>query len=156
MRRSTFRQEAHVEHLVRLVQDELGDAREIEVAAVEVIEEAPGGPHDDVAAFAQRVGLRVERHATVDGRDRQAALASDGQVVGDLHAQLARRCDHERLSGLQVAVDPMQQRQPEREGLAGPGAGLPDHVGALERHGQSQLLDGEGMDDVLLGQGVHE
>jgi hypothetical protein len=46
-------------------------------------------------------------------------------------------------------LDALQQRDAERERLAGAGTGLADDVVAAERDGQRQRLDGKGFDDAL-------
>jgi hypothetical protein len=51
-------QEAHVEHVVRLVEHQVLDAVELERAPLQVVEEAAGGGHDDVRAPAQGADLR--------------------------------------------------------------------------------------------------
>ncbi|WP_233510501.1 hypothetical protein [Actinomadura craniellae] len=51
-------------------------------------------------------------------------------------------------------LDPLEQRDAERQGLAGSGAGLADDVVAAERDGQGELLDGERVDDALGREGI--
>ena len=46
--------EAHVEHAIRLVEDEVGDAFEARVALLHEIEEAPRSRHEDIVATARR------------------------------------------------------------------------------------------------------
>jgi hypothetical protein len=59
-------QEAHVEHLVGLVEDQLGDVRQVEVAPVEVVEQPPGRADHDVDAAAQGLDLLVVADPAVD------------------------------------------------------------------------------------------
>ncbi|WP_245974072.1 hypothetical protein [Thermomonospora umbrina] len=51
-------------------------------------------------------------------------------------------------------LDPLQQRDAERERLAGARAGLADDVVPAEPDGQGQGLDGERVDDALGLEGV--
>ncbi|TKJ19109.1 hypothetical protein A6V29_10450 [Blastococcus sp. CCUG 61487] len=158
-------QEAQVEHLVGLVEDEHLDLAEDQVAALRQVEQPAGGADDDLDALLQRLDLRLERAAAVDGLDAHAALgAGGGQVAGDLHAQLAGGDDDQRLRDAVATLgrrgDALQQRDAEAEGLAGAGAGLTDEVVAGQRQREGELLDGEGAGDAGVGQrgddvGVH-
>ena len=91
-----IRQEAHVEHPVRLVEHEHLQVRQADRALLDVIEQAAGTGDDDLDAGAQFLYLRVHGHAAVD-RDaahvRLAAQVGNGGV--DLLCQLARRGDDE-------------------------------------------------------------
>ena len=125
----------------------------------------PGRADDDLDALLQRLDLRLERAAAVDGLHADAALgAGGGEVAGDLHAQLTGGDDDQRLRDAVAALgrrdDALQHRDAEAEGLAGAGAGLADEVVAGQRQREGQLLDGEGAGDPDLGQrgddvGVH-
>ena len=112
------------------------------------VEQAAGRADDDVDALLQRLDLRLEGAAAVDGLDADLAHAARGlEVLGDLDAQLAGRDDDERLRGagraLVLALDALQQRDAEAERLAGAGAGLADEVLAGQRDRQRHRLDGE-------------
>ena len=125
----------------------------------------PGRADDDLDALLQRLDLRLERAAAVDGLHADAALgAGGGQVAGDLHAELTGGDDDQRLRDAVATLgrrdDALQHRDAEAEGLAGAGAGLADEVVAGQRQRERQLLDGEGAGDPDLGQrgddvGVH-
>ncbi len=149
-------EEAHVEHLVGLVQHQLGDVREVEVASVEVVEQTPGGADDHVDAALERLDLLLVGDAPVDADRGEPQRLADGEVLVHLVGELARRGDHQRLRRLLRRVDPLQQRQAERQRLARPGPGLADQVVAVERQGQRQLLDREGVGDALVGQRIAE
>ena len=150
-------QEAQVEHLVGLVEDEDLDLAEDQVALLGQVEQPAGGADDDLDALLQRLDLRLERAAAVDGLHADAALgAGGGEVAGDLDAQLAGGDDDQRLRDAVAALgrrdDALQHRDAEAEGLAGAGAGLADEVVAGQRQRQGQLLDGEGAGDADVGQ----
>ncbi len=100
-------------------------------------------------AAPQRPDLVIHRGAAVDGHDVQVrALRVLVERLGDLHRQFARRHQHERARpaaiGLQVAQQPIEQRQRERGRLAGPGRGLAEHVAAREQHRNRFTLNGCG------------
>src|SRR5208337_869748 len=58
--------EAHVEHLVGLVEDEELDARDVEGAAAQVVEDASGRAYDHVHAGPEAPQLLAHRGAAVD------------------------------------------------------------------------------------------
>ena len=60
-------QEAHVEHLVSLVEDERAHVGEVERAAVEVVDQPARRPDDDVHAALERCGLLLVGRSAVDG-----------------------------------------------------------------------------------------
>jgi hypothetical protein len=119
-------QEAHVSHLVGLVQHGDLDVVELAGATLDQVGEPARGGHDDLDAAPERVHLTVVRHAADGGLQEDADRAAQRhQRVGDLHGQLARRHQDQGLGvvreGAAALRDAGQQRQPEREGLAGAG-----------------------------------
>ncbi len=155
-------QEAQVEHLVGLVEDEGADLRQVELALAGQVEQTARGADDHVDALLEGLDLGLVRPAAVDGEHADVAhLAGGQQVVGDLLAELAGRDDDQRLRGVgqlpglgpacldvREDGDALQQRQAETERLAGAGLGLSDDIGAGERYGERHLLDGEGGRDA--------
>ena len=144
--------EAHVEHLVGLVEHDRVDVLEAERAAVEVVDGAARRRDDDVDAPREPVELGRDRLAAVDRHDPDAEpLAVLVDRLGDLHRELAGRREHERRrpgalpvaggaagldrsAGRASLVEPdgeaLEDRQRERGGLAGPGGRLGEEVGA--------------------------
>ena len=91
--------EAHVEHLVGLVEHEEPQAAEVEGALLEVVHDPAGGADDDVDAAAQRRQLDAVPLAAVD-RQHVHAGQVDGVLLerlGHLDRQLAGRREHQRL-----------------------------------------------------------
>ena len=142
-------QEAHVEHLVGLVEHERTDVRQVEAATVEVVEESSRCADDDVHAGLQRLRLLLVGGAAVHGDGTDAECAADAEVLVDLDAQLAGGDDDEGLGAARRHVDALQEGEAEGERLAGAGAGLTDQVGPGEGHRQRHRLDGERMGDAL-------
>src|SRR5690606_33720222 len=141
--------EAHVEHPVRLVEHEDLDAREVEAAAVEVVEQAAGRGDDDVHAAPERLELRPDPDTAVDGEAVERGLLAGGpDGLRDLERELARRGDDERAdgpgAGARRADEPVEQREDERGGLTGAGLGAADEVAAFGRGGDRRGLDGGG------------
>jgi hypothetical protein len=91
-------EEAEVEHLVGLVEHDLGRVRQVEQALVVEVDEAARGADDDLRAGLQLVDLALVRLAAVDRDDaRRAVLGEHVHVLVDLDGQLAGRHDDERL-----------------------------------------------------------
>ncbi len=155
-------QEAQVEHLVGLVEDQALDVLEAQLLLARQVQQAARGADDHVDALLQGLHLRLIGPAAVDRGDADVAHLAGGQeVVGDLLAQLARRDDDEGLRGVGQGLgrraarldvggdgDALEERKAEAQRLAGAGLGLADHVRAREGHGERQLLDREGVGDA--------
>ena len=95
-------QEAEVEHLVGLVEDERSrPGRELQVALLREVEQAAGGADDDVDALLERLDLRLVGAAAVDRRATRTPRMRPARLRGlrDLDAQLAGRDDDEGLGG---------------------------------------------------------
>ncbi len=89
--------EAHVEHLVGLVEHEDLGARQDDAALVHVLDEAAGRGDEDVDAAAHGRDLRPVRDAAVHQGDGQVHVAAVGlEALRDLRRQLARRRQDER------------------------------------------------------------
>ena len=143
--------EAHVEHLVGLVQHEDGDRVERQRLPPQVIEHAPGGADDDVGAAIEGADLLHHRCAAIHRHDGESAAA--GVLVhrlGDLHGKFARRHQHHAprpgastLFGgtrLDVVAEPLNQGQRESGRLAGAGCRLREQVAAGENQGNRLAL----------------
>ncbi len=162
------RQEAQVEHLVGLVEDQAPDVLQVQLLLPGEVEQPARGADDHVDTLLQGVDLGLVGPAAVDREDAHVAhLARGQQVVGDLRAQLAGGDDDERLrgvgevlglgaSGLDVGGDgdALEEREAEAQRLAGAGLGLADDVRARKGHGKRHLLDGEGGGDADGLQGL--
>ena len=69
-------QEAHVEHPVRLVEDEDFQVRKVDRSLVDMVEQPAGAGDDDLDAGAQFLDLRVHAHAAVDRAAAQFRVAA--------------------------------------------------------------------------------
>src|ERR1019366_8672094 len=135
-----FASEAHRQHLVGFVEHEDTDAARVERLLAQVIEHAAGRAADDLRAALERLDLLAHRRAAVDGDDLDTLVLTDLlDLAADLERELARRAEHQRLHRLDrrphQAID---DRQPERRGLAGSGSSLNDEAAPLG----SRLEDG--------------
>jgi len=137
--------EPHVEHLVRLVEDDDLDGVEPEAAAGQVIDGPARGRDDDVDAAPQAAELLADRLTAVDGKDTDAKVATiAGEGLGDLHRQLAGRDEHDgRCAAVRRTTDleRLQHRQGESSRLAGPGRGLGEQIPSGQQRRDRLTLD---------------
>ncbi len=145
--------EAHVGHLVGLVQDGDRDPVQPAVAAVYEVLEPAGRRDDDLGTGAQRARLAADRHPADHRGEPQAQRAGvGGERVGDLLGQFPGGHEDEghRLLGLgPLPVDTGQHGQAEGEGLARPRAPAAQDVPAGQRVRQRRRLDRERLGDAL-------
>ena len=134
------RAEPHVEHPVGLVEDQELDLRKRERAAGDQVLQAPGCGDQDVRA-ACLTRLLDQPCAAVDRGDAQRASVGDRtNVLDDLLGQLPRGRQDQRRGPGAVAGDPVDQRDPEGQRLAGPGGGFGEHVATGENIADHQAL----------------
>ena len=152
--------EAHVEHFVGFVENEVGNVRQIHFSAVDEIDDSAGRSDDDVDAFVERAHLDGDRRAAVDGQDSDSRKAAEGgHFIGNLHGQFSRRCEDDRLDVARLFRDVLQDRDAERGCLSRTGPGLADDVGItvhekrdrfdLDRRRVRETFGFEGIDDVF-------
>ena len=129
---STCGQEAHVGHAVGFVDDHDLEAVELDLLAVDEVDQAAGGGDDRLDAVGEGLDLLVHVGPAVDG-DHPAAdgVGQRGEHVVHLERELAGGHEHEAagLAGLGL-VEPLEEREAEGEGLARAGLGLAAHVAA--------------------------
>jgi hypothetical protein len=120
--------EAHVEHLVGLVEHDRGQLAEHQHAAIEMIAQPARRTDDDVHALAQRMRFAPRIHAADARRDASAGIGvQPGQLALDLERELAgRRHDQGARGGRRreprlVAEQSGREREPERNGFSGAG-----------------------------------
>ncbi len=134
--------EAEVEHLVGLVEDDVARRGQHQRAAAHQVHHPPDRGDDDVGAGAQLRLLRADRGAAEDGDDLDVeVLGHRAQCLGHLDAELAGRRHHDRLDLVVLRIEVLQQRQAEGRRLAGAGLRLADHVVAAEQLRDRLLLD---------------
>ena len=119
--------EAHVQHLVGLVEHEDLDLVETDRTLLNVVDETSGRRDEDVDAPHETVDLRTDRNAAEDrGGDEAEVLAVDAETLGDLAREFPRRRQDQGAAGVALGPDAllgeaMQDRQGERGGLTGAG-----------------------------------
>ena len=150
--------EAHPQHLVGLVQDEVAHVVELERALVNEVDDAPGSADDDLGAALERADLGAVWGTAVDGHHLQSAGAgshiSDG--LGALERELAGGGQNECLNDVVARIDGVEQRKPEGRRLAGSGLGDAHDVAAGQQNGDRLLLDGGGGHEAHVGDGLEQ
>ena len=136
--------EAHAQHLVGLVEDQVLQRRQVERPLLQVVDHAAGRADDDVGAAPQGRQLRTVGLTAVDGQHVQAldAVRVAAEGLGDLQHQLAGGSEHQCLGRRAARVDRGQDRQRESGRLAGAGLRQPDEVTSLDEDRDRALLDG--------------
>ena len=138
-------QKAHIEHAVRLVEDENFNPRQIDEALVIQVIEPPGRRDEDIDAGFQRRDLRplldaAEEHARVKGK----ALSQGAEVFENLQRELPRRRQHEgarRFPPPGLLRKQRQDRHGKRRGLAGSRLRAAEQVAPREHLRDGFLLD---------------
>ena len=135
--------EAHLEHLVGLVEHEVLQLGEVEGALVEVVHDPAGRADDDVDAAAERRQLDAVALAAVDGQHVHAAhvRAYFSNASQTCRASSRVGASTSACGRLLREVEPVEDRQRECRGLAGAGLREADDVAAGE-----QGRDGRGLD----------
>ena len=150
------RVETEVAEVVGLVEDGDLDVVEEDVAVLEQVLQPTGRGDDEIGLLPELPGLLLVRRAAVDG----GQLEADGRGErldrgGDLVGQLAGR-DHDQGPGVAGARAPAgqtgQDREAERERLAGAGAGAAEHVVPGHGVGDDRGLDRGRLGDALGGE----
>ena len=129
--------EAHVEHLVGLVEHDRAQSGQVERAAFEVVTQPARCAHDDVRAVVQGPPLAARVHAADTRGDARAGRGEEPfQLAADLQRQFARRRDYQRQrpagsgQAFAVAQHHIGEGQPEGDGLARSRLGRHDQIAA--------------------------
>ena len=137
---------AHVEHPVGLVQHQDLQPRQVEAAALQMVDQPARGGDDQVDRGRQQpllfgIGHAAENRPAADAQ----VLAVAAHGVGDLVGQLPGRGQHQDTRPAAAAgrrgAEPLQRRQNEGRGLAGPGLGGGGQIAARQDQGDGPGLD---------------
>src|SRR4029079_18381631 len=106
-------QEPHVEHAVRLVEDQYFEARETSVGLPEVVQQTAGRGDEHVHPAAERLLLRPVADTAEDGRAGEARVPPELlPMLVDLLRQFARGSEDEDARGPARAPEkPVEDRQ---------------------------------------------
>ena len=139
--------EAHVEHLVGLVEDHHRHRVEAQAAALDVVDGPARCGHHHVHAPAEHLELLHDGLAPEHRQDLHAefaAVAVDG--LTHLHGEFpGGHQDQRHGRGRLAGGDPLEDREREGRCLAGAGGGLCEQVAAGAHHRDRLGLDGGGL-----------
>jgi len=130
--------EAEVEHLVGLVEDEDLDRAKRQEALLDEVDQATGRGHENVDAACDILTVLVDRGAAENGRDGQRREAGiSPRILRDLRGKLARRRKDEHPAGARLRPlvrgnQTIDRRQREGRRLAGAGLRNAEEVATLE------------------------
>ena len=135
--------EAHVQHLVGLIEDDGADILQVQRASPHVVEEAAGGTDNDLGTTAKLSKLPGIAGTAVDGNRTHTALERSELVdlLGHLHRQLTRRTQDQGLRSRRIEVEPLDRRNGEGRSLAGAGMGLSNDIPSSEEYGNGGGLN---------------
>ncbi len=135
---------AHVEHLVGLVEDEVGDVLEAQGFAVEMVQNPARRTDNDIHSLAQPPELVADGLAPIDGHDPYFFLPLEGvDLFGHLDGQFTCRCEHDGLDHAEALHRLFDDRQTKGGGLSGARLGLTDEIPVpCKEQGDGLLLDG--------------
>ena len=136
--------EAHLEHLVRLVEDQGADVVEYQRATTAQVQGPTRRGHHDIDSPPQRVDLMTCGSAPVDG-DQSGSESTPVSVerLRDLERQLTGGDEDQRGRCLPALTDveSLEDRQREGRGLARAGRRLSEQVPARDEHRDRRRLD---------------
>src|SRR6185437_992013 len=147
--------EAHVEHAVRLVDDEKACRTEHDMLLVHEVEQPSRCRHQNVHAMAQSRDLFVLVYPAQNDRMAQLEMPSIGlQAFIDLDRQFACRRKDQRAHGARACLraglgELLQERQAERRRLAGTRLRQPQNIAPRKDQGNGFGLDRSGREIVL-------
>ena len=156
------RDEAHVEHPVRLVEDEDLDMRQVDAFLFDVIEQAARGGDEDLDAGAHDGKLLLDIDAAEDaGRAQSCVLAVNLDLFLDLDRELTRRrqdqCTHRmpggRRTDIRLGLQTVQDGKSKPGRLAGTRLGAAHDVASCHYHRDCLRLDRRGRGVTALGHG---
>ncbi len=132
------------------------DVVEVEGAAVDLVLEAARRGDDDVR-LRGRLRLLEQADAAVDGGDAQRTRLGDRtQLVDDLGGELARGSKHQSGGAARLGRGAVDDRDTERERLAGSGGGASEDVTTGEHVTDDVALDCERLDSLARCESVND
>ena len=148
--------EAHVQHLVRLVQNHHVHIVQFHGAPAHMIHYAPRRSHDDLHAL-QAVDLPDDILSAIYGKHLNAMhiFCDLSQLLRRLHGQLSGGTQNHRLKLLQIRIDLLQGRNTECRRLTGSGLGLSDDIVPVQKVRNCHFLNGGKLLESHFPNGPH-
>jgi len=146
--------EAHVQHAVRLVDDEDLHIAQQDLAALEEIEHAARGGDEHIDAAVELLQLLDEGFAADQQRLAQLVIFAVGvEVLGHLGGELACRLQDQRARHAHLSTafgQDVDHREDEGGGLAGARLGASEDVSTHQHDGDGLFLDRGGLGVALV------
>ena len=148
--------EAELEHLISLVENDTLELAEVDVAAVDVVEDTTSRTNEDVNTVTKLARLIVDADATIHSQDFELVVVVLDllELSTDLQGELSGGSQDD---GLDLSVtkhlvlsEVLDNGQTEGERLAGTCEVTSHYVVSLEDGIEAVLLDGEQVDNLLL------
>lgn len=150
-----LRLETHVQHAIRLVQNEISDTTKVGAASLEHVNQTTGSGNADLNTTAKVADLRALGHTTVDtGVANTGGLAELGDFGLDLNRQLTGGGKDEDNGSVtrgeqRLGVDVDDSGQTVGQGLSGTSLGNTDNITTREGHRPTLRLNGGGAIEAL-------
>ena len=134
--------EAHIQHLVSLVEDHLCHMVEVDAVVLVVVHEAAWGRHHDLTALGEAFGLlfHIRTAVNADYLHFRHKIGQPGEFFSDLLGQLTGGGQNDGLRCLEGRVDVLSHRDAKSAGLASAGRGLGDDVTPGQHDGDGLFL----------------
>lgn len=125
------RDEAHLEHFIRFVEDEGSDVCQAKRSVTKQVDEPSRSGHEDVNSMVELCYLYLDRKTTIDRRRRDVGFPGNlGDFSDVLQRQLAGRHEDQGLNGLEGCIDHLDKGNGAGGGFSGAGFCPGDDVGS--------------------------
>ena len=151
--------EAHVQHLVRLVQHEVTNAVELDRLALGEVDQTARRGDDHVARLLQLGDLGGDVGAAIHRNRAQPLLVLRKllELLGDLLTQLTGGRQHQGLNVVPLGVEVVEEWQAKGGGLTGACLGQTNEIAiTLQQQGNRLGLDVGGRLEPHLGDGLQQ
>lgn len=154
--------EAEIEHVIGLVEDDDLGRIEPQIAARQMVEQTSRRRHEDIDAPRQRLDLRTDADAADNGRNGNAGEPAIGtETVGDLRGKFPGWREHEgahaaRRRRAPVGDEALEDWQGEGRGLAGARLGNTKQITPFEKRLDGLRLDWRGLRVTFVLEGTQQ
>jgi hypothetical protein len=134
--------EAHLEHLVRLIENKHVNGSKVHRSPAHVIHEPTRRRHDSVYALPQSPELTLDGLAAVDRDQSHSPMSADvAEMLTNLYGQLASRRKDDRLQRTCIHPQAFHEWNTVSGRFAGPCERLRHNVTPLNQRGDDARLD---------------
>lgn len=136
--------ETHVEHAVDLIEDKHPHRCERQGTLIDQFLDAPRRADDDMRRVCQGGQLRAQGNAATERQQFHVGHETGelADLLADLIGEFPRRAEHDALYAGHGRIEPCDQTEPERGGLAAAGRRLGNDIPFFKNGRQAQCLHG--------------